>query len=105
MPTAGEFDAAAARLDGVAGDLGRVVAPVRSHFGPDVLRGGTLTSSIGALIETDGATVASAARQCDDKAAECRRRAQVCRDYAADVAAWERAPTVGCRLGHPTDGA
>lgn len=88
MPTATEFDAAAARLEAAADDVMRVPPPLRAQFDVGVLFGGTLTPSVAAAVETDEATCAAAAATIQDHAAECRRRAVVVREYAADMAAY-----------------
>jgi hypothetical protein len=90
VPTAAEFDEAAARLEASADEARTVTEPVRSQFDVGVLFGGTLTSSINALVETDEASTAAGAVVLEDHAAECRRRAEVCRQYTEDLAAYDR---------------
>ena len=91
MPTADDYDQGAARLESIADDVERAPRPVRAQFDQGVLVGGEFTAAIGALIETDEATCKLCAAEVRDPAQECRRRAEICRQYEADLAAYRDA--------------
>lgn len=88
MPTAAEFDQSALELDRAAEDTDSLVGGARDLFGPTVLSGGELTRLVDTTLDVAERTTQSSAIELRDLAAECRSRAETCRRFAADVAAY-----------------
>lgn len=85
MPTADQFDRAASAFDAIADAFVDLMTTTPSHFGPDTLAGGTLTLVADLTISTSTSTATSTGRLVRDLADTCRRRADICRSYAADI--------------------
>lgn len=81
MPTAQEFELAAAKFEQAAEMLRKLPTGPKAHFGPDVLTGGTLTSEVGETITELTAVSLSTAILAEDRAETCRERAKACRGY------------------------
>jgi hypothetical protein len=90
MPTAAEFDQAAERFSAAAERLVTLLDPPFDALTPEVLTGGTLTALVTRSLDINDMTLGQASAECLDLAEECRVRAEVARQYAADLAAWER---------------
>lgn len=88
MPTAAEFEQSALELDRAAGDTDTLASGARELFGPAVLSGGELTRLVDTTLDVAERTTQSSAIELRDLAAECRSRAETCRRFAADVAAY-----------------
>ncbi len=91
MPTADQFERAARRFDGIADALGDLMSTTPRLFGPNTLAGGTLTLVADLTISTSTATATNAGQLVRDLADTCRRRADICRTYAAEVDSYQRA--------------
>lgn len=88
MPTAEDFDAAATALESVAGRVGPVVGPVAGAMSERVLSGGVVTATVERVVEDGTSTTSRQGSELSELAAECRRRAQVCREAAAALSAY-----------------
>lgn len=83
MPSASDFDAAAAILYRAADDMAGWTAGSRSHFGPDTISGGTLTLVCHQAVDVAEHLAATTAEILRADAATCARRAQAVRAYEA----------------------
>lgn len=83
MPTASEFDMAAAKFDQAADMLHQLPNAPKAHFGPDVLTGGVLTDQVRDTIVELTDVSAQTAILAEDRAETCRARADECRRHQA----------------------
>lgn len=90
MPTAEEFDRAAALvLDALqsVGDADRSARRADGDFG---LTGGRVANTVITAIDQSISDLRAAEEALWDFREECQRRAQVCRDYELELASFER---------------
>jgi len=98
VPTADEFDASAREFDQAALEVREAAQQTVREFGPSVMTGGSLTSSVERIVGEQAADAAASAVELTTLADECRRRAEVTRVaaaaaavYAADLVRYEQA--------------
>ena len=84
MPTAGEYEAMAARFDGRADALDALPLRFVAVLGPEVLVG-PLVHAVDQTFQVSAQHLVAAARTSRDVAATCRRRAEGCRAYTRAV--------------------
>jgi hypothetical protein len=90
MPTAGEFRAAAARLQAAADDCDSMSSRMWSIGGNHGVRGGTLEALVETSLTANALGSDTLARQCNELADLCLERAVVCDDYADQLVRWAR---------------
>lgn len=84
MPTAGEYETMAVRFDGRANDLEALPATFVASLSPEVMVG-PLVRAVDQTFQVSARNLITAATLLRDVAGECRRRAEVCRDYTQAV--------------------
>ena len=89
MPTAGEYEAMAVRFDGRANDLEVLPAGFVASLSPEVMVG-PLVRAVDQTFQVSARNLVAAATLLRDVAAECRRRADVCRAYTRAVDTYHR---------------
>ena len=87
MPTADDFETAAAALDRLASQTEGLGPPLRAAAGAEVLRGGRLAADLEQFLEDAVRSCSAVAGATSDLAEECRRRAEVCRVAEFEAAA------------------
>jgi hypothetical protein len=88
VPTAADFDQAATALDAAADGTAAVLDSIAGTELDDVLRGGTLRTTVEAALTVSSANVLAAVAQLRAAAEEARFRADECRNFAAQVRAF-----------------
>jgi len=91
MPTEAEFEQAKARFDAAAEEAEGTIRPVRRANGPDVLTGGKLTGDVASFINRSRSDLRAIASELRSLGRECGKRAEQCRQAAADLADFQQA--------------
>lgn len=84
VPTARDFDRLALRFDAHADELGRLPAVYATSLGSDALIG-PHRRLIDQAFQVSSLNLTASSSSMRELAAECRRRAQVCRDFTVEV--------------------
>jgi hypothetical protein len=115
MPTAEDFDAAAAAFDAAAQTTGTLIDPARVIMGEGVMVGGQLTDLVTTELDTAAGMLDRITAELNRLAAECRERAETVRQsmsaeaeyngayeaYRGELAYWqERDHAYGVGSGH-----
>ena len=90
MPTADEFDRAAASFDRAAAKAETLLGSTRGLFGSDTMRDGLLPLLVDVTIDTTERNTLAIAAELHDQADTCRQRAAACRAYTEQLAAYHR---------------
>lgn len=91
MPTAIDFDTAAAALSAAAEDVWTLIGTCSPLLGPDVVDGGALAQLVELTLEVSDQNLRDASSDLADLADICRHRAAVCRSYTQELNAYQRA--------------
>lgn len=108
MPTAHDFDVAAAGFESAADVAESMLATAHAHFGPETMHGGRLPLLIDLTLDSQHRSARTAAHLLRRQADLCRDRAAACRAFAAelavhraDMARWRQAQADPASAGDP----
>lgn len=91
MPSATDFDLAAAAFGRASEDLAILVGAARPYLGPDTVDGGALAELVQVTLDVSDQNLTGAATMLTGLATVCRDRAAVCRAYAHDLQVFDGA--------------